>query len=112
MLRFRWPIKSGKVVPYVMGGFGGTYSEVNDRFDNGNNITVDSKGFAPAYAVGGGVEYHFNPDVSLFGQVKYIYSWDNKIDIAGMGEEKGDLSWLHFQIGFRLNLLKLGGGEQ
>ena len=110
-LRFRWPIKSGRIVPYVMGGFGGTYSEVNDRFENGSNITVDSKGFAPAYSVGGGVEYHFNPDVSLFGQVKYIYSWDNKIEVAGQGEQTGDLSWLHFQIGFRLNLLKLGGGD-
>jgi hypothetical protein len=94
-----------------MGGFGGTYSEVNDRCENGSNITVDSKGFAPAYSVGGGVEYHFNPDVSLFGQVKYIYSWDNKIEVAGQGEQTGDLSWLHFQIGFRLNLLKLGGGD-
>ena len=94
-----------------MAGFGGTYSEVNDRFDNGNGTPVNSKGFAPAYTVGGGVEYHFNPNVSLFGQVKYIYSWNNKIEVANMGEQSGDLSWLHFQIGFRLNLLNFGGSD-
>jgi opacity protein-like surface antigen len=113
-LRFRWPIKDGRLVPYLMAGFGGTYSEVNDRYDPGAGnpqIPVDSKGFAPAYAVGGGVEYHFNPDVSLFGQVKYIYSWNNKIEVNNMGEQSGDLSWLHFQIGFRLNLLSFGGSE-
>jgi hypothetical protein len=31
--------------------------------------------------------------------------------VNGMGEESGDLSWLHFQIGFRLNLLNFGGSE-
>lgn len=46
-LRFRWPIKDGRIVPYLMAGFGATYGEVNDRFDNGNNVPVDSKGFAP-----------------------------------------------------------------
>ncbi|MCU0772037.1 MAG: porin family protein [Verrucomicrobia bacterium] len=108
-LRFRWPIKDGRIVPYVMAGFGGTYGEVNDRFENGQGVSVDSKGFAPAFAVGGGVEYFFNREVSLFGQVKYIQSWDNPIEVAGAGEQSGDLSWLHFQIGFRLSLLHLGG---
>jgi opacity protein-like surface antigen len=110
-LRFRWPLKDGRIVPYLMAGFGGTYSEVNDRFDNGNNVSVDSKGFAPAFALGGGVEYFFNRDVSLFGQVKYIQSWDNKIEVNNAGEQKGDLAWLHFQIGFRLNLLNIGGAD-
>lgn len=107
--RFRWPIKSGKIVPYLMAGFGVTYSEVNDRFDNGNDTTVNSKGFAPAFDVGAGVDYFFNRNVAIFGQVKYIYSWNNKIDIGGMGEQKGDLSWLHLQLGFRLNLVDFGG---
>ncbi len=110
-LRFRWPIKDGRIVPYLMAGFGATYGEVNDRFDNGNNVPVDSKGFAPAFAAGGGIEYFFNREVSLFGQVKYIQSWDNKIEVNHAGEQKGDLSWLHFQIGFRLSLLHIGGAR-
>jgi opacity protein-like surface antigen len=111
ILRFRYPMMNGKVAPYIMAGFGGTYSEVNDRYANGQGLQLSSKGFAPAFSVGGGVEYFFNRDVSLFGQVKYIQSWDNKIEIDNRGEESGDLSWLHFQIGFRLNLLSIGGGK-
>jgi opacity protein-like surface antigen len=107
-LRFRYPMKSGRIAPYIMAGFGATYGEVNDRYDNGSTVTVNSKGFAPAFSVGGGVEYFFNRDVSLFGQVKYIQSWDNQIEVAGTGEQSGDLSWLHFQIGFRLNLVNFG----
>lgn len=49
--------------------------------------------------------------MSLFGQVKYIQSWDNKIEVNHAGEQKGDLSWLHFQIGFRLSLLHIGGAR-
>ena len=108
VVRFRWPVKEGRLVPYLLAGFGGTYSEVNDRYANGSGVPVNSKGFAPAFSVGGGLEYHFNPDVSLFGQVKYIQSWNNKIEVNNTGEQTGDLSWLHFQIGFRLNLLTFG----
>ncbi|MCU0788111.1 MAG: porin family protein [Verrucomicrobia bacterium] len=107
-MRFRYPMMNGKIAPYLLAGFGGTYGEVNDRYEKPIYVTVDSKGFAPAFAVGGGIEYYFNRDVSLFGQVKYIQSWNNQIDVNGMGEESGDLSWLHFQIGFRLNLLSIG----
>ena len=110
-LRFRWPLQEGKVVPYLLAGVGGTYGEVNDRFNNGGNISVDSKGFAPAFNVGGGVEYFFNRNVSLFGQAKWIYSWNNKIEVDNMGEQKGDLAWLHCQIGFRLYLLDIGGSK-
>ena len=88
-------------MPYLLAGAGGTYGEVNDRFDNGSGVPVNSKGFAPACSVGGGAEYFFNRNVSLFGQAKWIYSWNRKIDVNNTGEQTGDSSWLHFQIGFR-----------
>jgi len=110
-LRFRWPMQEGRFVPYLLAGAGATYSEVNDRFDNGSGVTVNSKGFAPACSVGGGVEYFFNRNVSLFGQTKWIYSWDRKVDVNNTGDQTGDNSWLHFQIGFRLYLLDIGGSR-
>lgn len=110
-LRLRLPLNNGRIVPYLLTGFGVTYGEVNDRYENGSGVTVDSKGFAPAISVGGGVEYFFNRGVSIFGQVKWIHSWGNKIEVAGMGEQTGDLSWLHFQLGFKLSLAELGGSK-
>jgi opacity protein-like surface antigen len=109
VLRFRYPSRNGNWVPFLMAGAGGMYYELNDKSDVISGFNVGSKGIAFAFSAGAGVEYHFNPDVSIFGQAKYIQSFGNEIEIQGLGEQSGDLSWLHLQLGFRMNLAKIGG---
>ncbi len=110
-LRFRWPLRDGRLIPYAIAGAGGVYGEVNDRFQNGSGVKVDSKGFAPSFGLGAGVEYFCNRNVSLSGQVKWNYTWDRQVSVAGT-EYQGDLSLIHFQIGVRLYLFDVGGSKE
>jgi opacity protein-like surface antigen len=74
-------------------------------------VKVDSKGFAPSFGLGAGVEYFCNRNVSLSGQVKWNYTWDRQVSVAGT-EYQGDLSLIHFQIGVRLYLFDVGGSKE
>lgn len=110
-LRFRLPLNDARLVPYVLAGVGAVYGEVNDRFSNGTGVTVNSKGFAPSLGLGAGVEYFCTRNVSVNGQVKWNYTWDRTVSVAGT-EYTGDLSLIHFQIGVRLYLFDVGGSKE
>lgn len=106
-LRFRYPLYRGRFVPFLVAGAGATYAEMNDRNGNLPTVDVEAKGVSLSASVGGGVDYFLNPDVCLFGQVKYVHSFDQDIEING-NSGSGDLAWLHLQLGFRINLARFG----
>ncbi|MBA4147009.1 MAG: outer membrane beta-barrel protein [Verrucomicrobia bacterium] len=103
-LRLRWPIKNGRWVPYVMAGMGVTYAEFNDRKPVGLGVPVAASGFSPAVSAGAGFEYFIARNFSVNTDVRYLYTWDQKIEAANVPERSGDFSSINFYFGFRLYL--------
>ncbi|MFN7141383.1 MAG: outer membrane protein, partial [Limisphaerales bacterium] len=101
-LRLRVPIKNGRWVPYVMGGLGFNYAEFNDRKTAGLNVPIQPSGFSPALSLGAGFEYFIARNFSINTDLRYIYTWDHKIETPTAGRRSGDLSTLNFYFGFRL----------
>ncbi|MCP5516959.1 MAG: porin family protein [Verrucomicrobiales bacterium] len=105
-LRFRLPLERGRVVPFVMAGFGAAYGEFNDLKPAGQGIPVDASGFYPALGVGGGIEYFFTRQASVSLEARWNYSWGHEITLDGLAQS-GDISNVQAQIGIRLYLLEL-----
>lgn len=112
-IRYRYPIHDGRWVPYLLVGGGGTFHEFNDARYPGSQVQVrETKGFSPAVAAGGGVEYFFARNVSLGAELRWHYTWDHTIQINGGPTIEGDLSDFQFMLNMRLYLLEWGKDRQ
>jgi opacity protein-like surface antigen len=105
-LRWRFPFRQGRVVPYFLTGLGATYAEFNDRKPAGHHLDIDAKGFSPAVSAGGGVEYFMARNFSINSDVRWLHTWNQRIRV-GSRTSRGDFSALNFFVGFRLYLLEL-----
>jgi opacity protein-like surface antigen len=104
--RFRYPLRQGRVVPYLLAGIGATYAEFNDRKPAGEHLRIAAKGVNPAISVGGGVEYFMARNFSINSDVRWLHTWNHQLRVNGR-TSKGDFSTLNFFVGFRLYLLEI-----
>jgi opacity protein-like surface antigen len=89
MVRFRWPLRGGRVVPFATAGVGVAFNKINDvrndvdQFGVGAvktpQVSVDETSVAGSVAVG--VEYFLNHHVSIGLSVPfYLYpDWDTEV---------------------------------
>jgi opacity protein-like surface antigen len=82
-LRLRYPMLKGRLVPYVIGGVGGAFTQFNDRKPPGFGLSIKTDSSALMGAVGGGLEYFVADNISLGFEVKYLASSDQHLQVDG-----------------------------
>lgn len=83
-LRLRYPLLQDRLVPYLVGGAGVVFSEVNDRTALDEQFDVprfSGQDLSPVFSAGGGVEYFIADNMALGLEARYLYNRpDVKID--------------------------------
>ena len=108
MLRYRYPLNSGRWVPYAAGGVGMLYAESNDMKPQSALFPgVDSKGFYGVARGGVGMEYFFTRNFSFALETNYQYTWDHEITLPDRPTITGDFSMFQALLMFRAYLFKI-----
>ena len=70
-VRLRHPVLDGRLVPYLVGGVGVSFSQFNDRKREGFGLGIDAEDTALAWTVGAGLEYFVASNIALGAEVRY-----------------------------------------
>jgi opacity protein-like surface antigen len=105
--RFRYPVASGRVVPYGAVGVGLVHAEFNDRKPPGANVAVDAVSNSVGASVGTGIEYFVTSNIAFGVEAKYVYSPGHPIRINGHSET-ATLQAMLVSIGLRAYLAEFG----
>lgn len=105
-VRLRHPAGRGKWVPYLTGGLGVAYGEVNDRRQVKTSERLSGKGVYPALSLGAGLEYFIVRNLSLHTDVRWLYSWGHELRVSPGPKREGDFSALLITLGFRAYLFE------
>lgn len=101
--RFRYPLLSGALVPYAIGGVGVAYGESNDEKPKGANVSVDASSLGVAATVGAGVEYFVTRNVAFNVETRYLFSRGHSIRVNGV-DHKGAVDAVLASLGLRVYL--------
>ena len=108
ILRYRWPLASGRWVPYLLVGGGLQYAESNDAKPHSVKFPgLETDGFYGAVRGGGGFEYFVGRNVSFGAELNYEYTWGHEITLPDRGTLEGNMSSLQALLVMRLYLLEL-----
>lgn len=102
MVRWRYPMMADRLVPYLIGGGGIAYSNVNDPRKSYAqfpiNVNTDSGAVG---SFGGGADYFIAENVALNLELRYVSSFHTKVEVAGE-RFKMDDSVLLIEAGLRV----------
>jgi opacity protein-like surface antigen len=92
LLRLRYPMLNDRLVPYVLGGAGVGFVQVDDKFPAVGATSLKKNDFSPVGAVGGGVEYFIANNLALGLEAKYLFhqaalgvnGQDNRTNLNGL----------------------------
>jgi len=82
-IRLRYPMLKGRLVPYVIGGVGGAFTQFNDRKPAGFGLNIKTDSAALMGAFGGGIEYFVMDNISVGFEMKYLASSDQEVRVDG-----------------------------
>lgn len=82
-IRLRYPMLRGRLVPYVIGGVGGAFTQFNDRKPAGFGLNIKTDSAALIGAFGGGIEYFVMDNISVGFELKYLASSDQEVRVDG-----------------------------
>lgn len=107
-IRYRWPVASGRWVPYGVAGGGLLFAEFNDAKPQSTRFPgVDAKGFHPVVRFGGGLEYFITRNFSFGGELDYQYTWGHEIELGDRPPVTGDFSMFQALLMFRVYLFDM-----
>lgn len=102
-VRYRYPLMSNKLVPYLIAGIGPNRTEFNDRHVRTVGTAVDADGGTFTVAFGGGIEYFLVDSVAFGIEAKYLWTDPYTINIGGR-ERELDMSATLLTVGLRAYL--------
>ena len=82
-LRLRYPLMNGRLVPYVIGGVGGAFTQFNDRKPPGFGVSVKTESASIIGSFGGGLEYFVSDNISLGFEMKYLAGSEQTLGVDG-----------------------------
>jgi opacity protein-like surface antigen len=82
-VRLRYPMLKGRLVPYVIGGVGGAFTQFNDRKYAGFGLDIKTDSSALVGAFGGGIEYFVAHNISVGFEIKYLATSDQEVQVEG-----------------------------
>lgn len=108
MLRARYSLLEGRLVPYALVGVGAAYTEFNDRKRPGFEVDVGGTSWGVVGALGGGVEYFVANNITMGVEAKYVISRDQDVRLNGRRQSL-DLDTLLAAAGIRLYFPEVRG---
>lgn len=100
-VRLRYPLLDGRLTPYVLGGVGVSFVQINDRKPSAFGIAVSGSNKSVAATVGAGVEYFLLNNLALGVEAKYVYAGEHDLRVGPLSG-KANPSALLTTVGFRL----------
>ena len=73
LLRVRYPMLHDRLIPYVLGGAGVGFVQVDDKFPPIGATSLKKNDFSPVGALGGGVEYFIANNLAIGLEAKYLF---------------------------------------
>lgn len=104
--RLRYPLLSGALVTYLIGGVGVAFGESNDEKPRGATVSVGADSLGVAATVGAGVEYFVTRNVALNVETRYLFSRGHSIRVDGV-DHKGAVDAMLVSLGLRAYLYDL-----
>lgn len=91
LVRLRYPMLNDRLIPYVLGGGGAGFVQVDDKFPPIGSTTLKKNEVSPVGALGGGLEYFIANNLALGLEAKYLFQQaalgvngqDNKTNLNG-----------------------------
>jgi opacity protein-like surface antigen len=100
-VRLRYPLLDGRLTPYVLGGVGVSFVQINDRKPPAFGIALSGSNTSVAVTVGGGIEYFLLNNLALGVEAKYVYAGEHDLHVGPLSG-KANPSALLTTMGFRL----------
>jgi opacity protein-like surface antigen len=100
-VRLRYPLLGGRLTPYVLGGVGVSFVQINDRKPPAFGIALSGSNKSVAVTAGIGVEYFLLDNLALGVEAKYVYAGEHDLQVGPLSGTANP-SALLTTIGFRL----------
>jgi opacity protein-like surface antigen len=100
-VRLRYPLINGRLTPYILGGVGVSFSQLNDRKSPAFGITLSGSNTAIAATIGAGIEYFLLNNLAMGIEAKYVYAGEHPLQVGGLSGTANP-SALLTTVGFRL----------
>jgi len=108
MLRLRYPLLGGRLVPYAIGGIGVGYAERNDRKQAAVGVDIDTSTWGLAAAVGAGIEYFVASNIAFGLETRYLTNRFHTVQVAGGPESSGHYDAVTVALTLRVVLANFG----
>jgi opacity protein-like surface antigen len=82
-VRLRYPLLHDRLVPYLIGGAGAAFAQVNDRTVRALGRAIESDDVAFMGAMGGGLEYFMADNFAVGLDARYLISSSAETTVAG-----------------------------
>ncbi len=82
-MRLRYPLLHGRLIPYVLGGVGGAFTEFNDRKPHGFGHEIRTDSSAAIGSIGAGLDYFVSRNITLGFEFKYLASTRQHASVDG-----------------------------
>jgi opacity protein-like surface antigen len=103
-LRLRYPLRDGRLEPYVLGGVGLGYAEYNDGKPPGARLAIKDSSLDVTGLMGVGIDYFVAGNIAVGLEAKYLISRGHVLAIDGGPEKKGNLDSVLLSLGLRVFL--------
>lgn len=102
-LRLRYPLLDGRLVPYLIGGLGVSFTEFNDRKPPGFGRSIRAEDTALAWTAGAGLEYFVASNIAVGAELRYAGLGRHEVRVDGQ-RFRADLDSLLATAGTRVYL--------
>jgi opacity protein-like surface antigen len=82
-VRLRYPVLDDRLVPYLVGGLGVSFTQFNNRKRDGFGRSIHAEDTALAWTVGGGLEYFVASNIAIGGEVRFAGLGGHDIEVDG-----------------------------
>jgi opacity protein-like surface antigen len=95
--RLRYPLLDGRLEPYVIGGIGAEFADLNDTPDSAASLDMSASDTSFVAAIGAGLDYYVTSDISVGFELQYLFSRGHHFRIQGATED-GNLDALMLSV--------------
>jgi opacity protein-like surface antigen len=106
--RVRYPLLGGRLVPYLIGGVGLGYLEMNDRKPPGANVSISVDRLGLAASAGAGIEYFVASNIAAGLEARWMTSRGHTIKVGALRAREGSIDAVVVAMTLRAFLFDFG----
>jgi opacity protein-like surface antigen len=109
LVRVRYPLLGGRLVPYALGGVGVGHAERNDSKPPRTGLDIRTSSFGIAAALGAGVEYFAASNIAVGLETRYLTNRGHTVRIEQGRESSGYYDAVILAFTLRVYVARFGG---